>query len=168
MRDEPILTVSRRPEAFDSYRVDDACLLHRKGSIWLYYKGRSHAHGASGPSHTQMGVAEAKTPAGPFVKLNSGNAVQDSGHEVQIWPYAFGVLSLVSSTGPNGRSLHYAADGLQFKVLESGLKRQPNAPGLFRSDLCIPTRTNLMPPWGISMVHGSDPHLVRFECSWVQ
>lgn len=51
------------------------------------------------------------------VKQQGGGPVQDSGHEVQIWKHDDGVISLVSPTGPNGRSLQYATDGLQFEVL---------------------------------------------------
>ncbi len=165
---EPVLTVGSLAEAFDSYRVDDACLVMRDESIWLYYKGRSLKHGARGPGRTRMGVARSSSPTGPFVKLAGGDAVQDSGHEVQIWPHASGVMSLVSPTGPNGRTLQYAADGLTFTVLKRDLKRQPNAPGLFRSDLSELSNSDQLPPWGIGMVHGPDPYLVRFDCDWDQ
>ncbi len=165
---EPVLTVGSGAESFDSYRVDDACLVVRDGAIWLYYKGRNLKHGAKGPGRTKMGVAKSASPAGPFVKLEDGKAVQDSGHEVQVWPHASGMMSLVSPTGPNGRTLQYATDGLTFSVVKRGLERQPNAPGLFRSDLSNPSHSNQLPPWGIGMVHGPDPHLVRFNCKWVQ
>ena len=74
----------------------------------------------------------------------------------------------VSPTGPNGRTLQYAADGLTFTVLKRDLKRQPNAPGLFRSDLSGFSNSDQLPPWGIGMVHGPDPYLVRFDCDWDQ
>ncbi|MCP5118656.1 MAG: sulfatase-like hydrolase/transferase, partial [bacterium] len=49
----PVLRpVLERPEAFDSFRVDDASLIVREDEIWMYYKGRSKAHGAKGPSTT--------------------------------------------------------------------------------------------------------------------
>jgi predicted GH43/DUF377 family glycosyl hydrolase len=85
--EEPVLKVGKEHNAFDSYRVDDACMLIRDGKVWLYYKGRSASKGSSGPAHTRMGVAIADKPDGPFTKLNDGKCVQDSGHEVQICKY---------------------------------------------------------------------------------
>ena len=41
----PVLTVGNEREAFDSYRVDDAGLVIGEGKVWLFYKGRSAAHG---------------------------------------------------------------------------------------------------------------------------
>ena len=37
----PVLEISKNPEDFDSYRIDDASLLVKDNKIWLYYKGRS-------------------------------------------------------------------------------------------------------------------------------
>src|SRR5210317_645040 len=36
----PVLKASDDPKAFDSMRVDDACLIVRDEKYWLYYKGR--------------------------------------------------------------------------------------------------------------------------------
>ncbi|NOX55145.1 MAG: family 43 glycosylhydrolase [Planctomycetes bacterium] len=164
--DKPILIPAREPQAFDSYRVDDSCLLVRDGKIWLYYKGRSRAHGPAGPGRTQMGLAIAGQPEGPYIRQNAGKPVQDSGHEVQIWKHGGGVFSLVSPTGPNGRTLQYADDGLHFRVLLRGLKGQPAAPGLFRPELVASEADPALPRWGIGMRHGRDPHLIRFELVW--
>jgi hypothetical protein len=162
-----VLTVSDDPQAFDSYRVDDACLLVRDGAIWLYYKGRGRKHGQTGPRHTRMGVAVAPRPDGPFVKQAGGEPVQDSGHEVQIWKHGDGVMSLVSPTGPNGRSLQYAADGLRFHVLLGALAGLPKAPGLFRPELVDPDAEVGQADWGICMAsYGGDPYLARFQCVW--
>ncbi len=78
----PILERSDKPEDFDSFRVDDAALVIRGGKIWLYYKGRSLIHGASGPSKTQMGVAVAASPTGPFLKQEANPL--HPGHEVMV------------------------------------------------------------------------------------
>ena len=83
--DKPIMVVSDAPDQFDSYRIDDACLLVRDGKVWLYYKGRARQHGGAGPRHTRMGLAIAEAPAGPYLRQNKGQPVQDSGHEVLIW-----------------------------------------------------------------------------------
>ncbi len=162
----PVLTTSPQPADFDSYRVDDACLLVREGKIWLYYKGRCRLHGRTGPSTTKMGVAVSDAPTGPFTKLNGGRPVQDSGHEVQIWPFGPGVMSLVSPTGPNGRTLQYAPDGLHFRIVLSRLQAQPRAPGMYRPELTNPDIEPGLPTWGIDMGLGKSPFLRRFECRW--
>lgn len=164
---QPIMEVSDRRDQFDSYRIDDACLLVHDGKVWLYYKGRALRYGTAGPRHTQMGVAVAAAPAGRYVRQNGGRPVQNSGHEVLIWEDGptGGVMSLVSNTGPNGRTMQYAADGLGFHVLVRDLKDQPKAPGLFRPELTDPVASAATTDsrWGISMVHGRDPYLRRFE-----
>ncbi|MCP4645195.1 MAG: family 43 glycosylhydrolase [bacterium] len=146
---------------FDSYRVDDACLIVRDGAYWLYYKGRQWEHT---PRQTKMGVAVATDPLGRFVKQNDGRFIQDSGHEVLVWPYGAGVMSLVSNTGPNGCTLQYAEDGIQFRVIARDLKDMPAAPGAFREDLSDNPTYAWHIPGGISMVHAKPPYLRRFEC----
>ncbi|MFO7973897.1 MAG: xylosidase, partial [Candidatus Hydrogenedentota bacterium] len=157
----PVLVTSDDHARFDSYRVDDACLIMRKGQYWLYYKGRQWEHT---PRETRMGVAVADTPIGPFIKQNNGRAVQDSGHEVLVWPYRRGVMSLVSNTGPHGRTLQFAPDGLDFEAIVRDLKNQPNAPGIFRRDLSGKPAYNGPVSWGIAMMHSHPPYLVRFTC----
>ena len=161
--DKPILEVSNERERFDSYRVDDACLLVRGDQVWLYYKGRSRRPGGGGPGRTCMGLAIATSPAGPYVRQNDGNPLQDSGHEVMIWRRGGGVMSLVSPVGPQGRSLQYADDGRAFRVLAGNLKKQPTAPGLYRPELADPAAARSGTTWGISMVLAGDHYLRRFE-----
>lgn len=164
--DKPVLTVSRAREAFDSYRVDDACLLIRSDKVCLYYKGSSIAHGRAGPRFTRMGVAVSNEPTGPFAKLNDSQSVQDSGHEVQVWQHGMGVMSLVSPHGPNGRTLQFAEDGVNFQVIQRDLENQPSAPGLYRPELADPRTATEFPKWGIGMVYGGEPYLRRFDCEW--
>jgi predicted GH43/DUF377 family glycosyl hydrolase len=142
----PILSVSTKPADFDSYRVDDASLLVRDGKYWLYYKGRSMADGLKGPAHTQMGVAFAKNPAGPFQKHAS--PILDKSHEVLIWNYENGVMALASISN----SLEFAPDGLDFKTgsIDTKLDNRPSAPGLYRPHLSNPADKEV-PGWGISM-----------------
>jgi hypothetical protein len=59
----PILKTSDDTTAFDSMRVDDACLLVREGKYWLYYKGRQWNNS---PANTRMGVAIAAKPGGTY------------------------------------------------------------------------------------------------------
>jgi hypothetical protein len=131
-KDNIMIEPSADHAKFDSYRVDDSCMIVRDGKVWLYYKGRQWENT---PGHTKMGVAVADDPLGPFTRVNGGDHVQDSGHEVMVWPYREGVMSLVSSAGPHGNSLFYATDGASFKVVKPGLRGLPAAPGSFRADL---------------------------------
>jgi predicted GH43/DUF377 family glycosyl hydrolase len=162
----PILETNREePESFDSYRVDDACLLVRDGKIWLYFKGRSLSHGRTGPRSTKMGLAIADKPEGPYTKQNNGEPVQDSGHEVQICKSYENVMSLVSPTGPQGKSIQIAPDGIHFQVILSGLQHQPGAPGVYRPELTDPSAQTGFAEWGLS--HGRPgPYLQRFDCEW--
>ncbi len=158
---DPVLRSTRDPERFDSYRVDDACFLIRDDRIWMYYKGRQWENT---PGNTRMGVATADRPEGPFARLNEGRCVQDSGHEVLVWPHAEGVMSLVSATGPRGRTLQWAPDGLRFEVVGELPEDYPRAPGLYRPDLTSIALGEEHAPWGIAMkTYRGDPHLHRFE-----
>ncbi len=145
---------------WDSHRVDDACLIVRDGKYWLYYKGRQMG---LKPAQTKMGVAIAEKPAGPYVKHGS-NPLIKSGHEVLVWPYREGVVSLVGPTGPEKNTVQYAPDGLTFSV-KAQVRRVPHAPGAYRPDAFTDTRVGRGVTWGISMVHHKQwPYLVRYEC----
>ena len=147
---------------FDSYRVDDAVLLKKEGKFWLYFKGRKYADGQGGPAHTQMGVAFAKSPEGPYQKYEK-NPILSKSHEVFLWKQNKGVgcLASISST------FEYAPDGLDFSSEPISVaierKKRPNAPGAFRPDLTGKKGKNEL-TWGISMIHnGADSYLVRWE-----
>jgi hypothetical protein len=86
---------------------------------------------------------------------------------VQVFAYHGAVVSLVSPTGPNGRTLQYSDDGTKFRVVMRGLADQPKAPGLYRPELTSLDATTSLPTWGIAMAsYGGDPYLVRYECVW--
>jgi len=145
-------------ERFDSHRVDDSCLIARGGEYWLYYKGRQM--GLS-PAETKMGLAIARDPAGPYVKVSS-DPVIPCGHEVLVWPHGPGVACLVSM-GP--KSLWYAEDGIEFGMV-CELSDRPSAPGAYRPDAFDgPTRGQGI-CWGICQVCPPDarPYLARFDC----
>lgn len=156
--DNPVVTVSKDTAAFDSYRVDDASLVVRDETIYLYYKGRSLNHGATGPRHTKMGVAMASDPTGPF-KKHPGH-ILSRGHEVLVWKKHTGVAALASFS----QTIEYAPDGIDFTTDSLGYKVRniPKAPGLYRVDL---TDHDIVeePGWGISMIHGKDPYLIKFS-----
>ena len=109
----PVLCPDGDPEAFDSMRVDDTCLVVRNGGYWMYYKGRQMNHS---PGETKMGLAIAEAPMGPYEK-HAGNPVLDSGHEVCVWPHGSGVGCLVCSVGPQGNTLQYSDDGVHFRKI---------------------------------------------------
>jgi guanyl-specific ribonuclease Sa len=157
--DKPVLETTRDPKKFDSFRVDDTCFIIRNNKIWMYYKGRQWERT---PRETRMGVAVAEKPTGPFKRMNDGNHVQDSGHEVMVWPYKGGVMSMVSNTGPNAMTVQYAKDGVSFKIVGTLPKKYPKAPGCFRPDLTDPKEDGIT--WGISMAtYRGHPYLERYS-----
>ncbi|MHC4442280.1 MAG: glycoside hydrolase family 117 protein [Planctomycetota bacterium] len=145
--------------AWDSHRVDDACLLVRDGKCWLYYKGRQM--GLS-PRETKMGLAVADRPTGLYIK-HENNPLIKSGHEVLVWPHGGGVAALIR-TGPESNTIQYAPDGLNFSIMGQ-LKNQPWAPGAYRPDAFLDSRHGSGVIWGISLkVHNKWPYLVRYDC----
>jgi hypothetical protein len=146
--------------AWDSHRVDDACLLVRDGTYWLYYKGRQM--GLS-PGKTKMGLAIAERPDGPYRK-HPENPVLRGGHEVLVWPHGKGVACLVTAAGTP--SVWYAADGVHFER-KSVVRGVPRAPGAYRPDAFADPDSGRGITWGISHRggRGQMPWLVRFDCS---
>jgi predicted GH43/DUF377 family glycosyl hydrolase len=144
----PILVPSSDTTKFDSFRVDDSCLAVKEGSIWLYHKGRPWGYSSS---YTQMGVVIADDPLGPFVRQNDGDAVQEGGHEVQIWMDKYqGVYSMVGSVGPDDLTytVQYAADGMNFRTYTDVSTGYPIAPGMYRPELTDRSAGG-MPEWGL-------------------
>jgi len=156
----PILKPSTDHAMFDSYRVDDSCLLVRGGRYWLYYKGRQYNNT---PGRTKMGVAIAEEPNGPYVKVtdvSADHSILSGSHEVLVRPQGAGVAALASIS----KTIQYAPDGLHFKRLRS-VRNCPNAPGGYRPDAFSDIKNPRPMPWGISMVHGRDPYLRWFGVS---
>mgnify|MGYP006280753467 CR=1 FL=1 len=155
--DGPILLPSDDPNRFDSMRVDDTCLLVRDGRYWMYYKGRQMNHS---PGETKMGLAIADAPTGPYEK-HPDNPVLDSGHEVCVWPHGPGVGCMVCNVGPQGNTLQYSADGVNFQRVTDC--RPPKAPGPYREDHYGDTAGPGI-RWGISMKTDAErPYLERFD-----
>lgn len=158
LRDNPVLEISEQVEKFDSYRVDDAALMFKDGNYLLYYKGRSKNDGIEGPSHTQMGVAIASNPKGPYIK--HGTPLLDKSHEVLIWKHGEGVAAMASISS----TLEYSKTGLDFVSDKKNIEivNRPYAPGAYRPDLTGGETKKLK--WGISMVHnGPDCYLIRYD-----
>lgn len=135
----PVLRPSRHPGKFDSFRCDDTCFVVRDGKYWMYYKGRAVQR-----NRTQMGVAIADNPLGPYRKYNEAQTLH-SGHEVLVWPVKGGVASF--NTYRN--SIYFAPDGVSFK--EIGKVPRMKAPGLYRNDH-FQNNAGMKAQWGV--VHG--------------
>lgn len=158
----PVLQPAADPALFDSFRVDDSSLIIRDGKYWLYYKGRQAGHR---PSETKWGLAIAARPTGPYLRY-SPRSVVDSGHEVLVWPHREGVAALVGPTGPDKNTIQYAPDRAHFRVV-SRFVNPPRAPGGYRLDAFTNAAFGRGMEWGLSMIGGRDPYLVRFECGFL-
>lgn len=153
----PVIVHSETTSDFDSYRVDDASLLVQGDKIWLYYKGRCIEHGKEGPRKTEMGVAFADAPEGPFIKKG---ALLDKGHEVLIWKEGKGVSCLASIS----QSINHSEDGLKWSTKFENLKDIPKAPGLYRPHLEDGNQDVGIPGWGIAMKGRKGlTYLLRYE-----
>ncbi len=158
VKNNPILEISPDSVDFDSYRIDDAAMLVKDNQIWMYYKGRSKVHGKKGAHFTQMGVAFAAQPEGPFKK--HPEPLIEKGHEVLIWQEKGGVSSLASIS----QAIHFAKDGVNFSVKQENLTDIPKAPGLYRPHLENGNQAKEIPGWGISMIQKKGlAYLLRYE-----
>lgn len=144
---------------WDSGRVDDSCLIVRDRKYWLYYKGRQL--GLS-PAETKMGLAIADNPTGPYIK-HSANPVVSSGHEVCVWPHKDGVAALMAPVGPEGSTVQYSSDGINFAP--KARIAPPSAPGPYRTDSFATVSYGEGITWGICQNHREKrPFLMRFDC----
>ena len=157
---DPVLTISKDPSQFDSFRVDDACMLIREGKIWMYYKGRQKGRS---PRETKMGIAIAEKPAGPYIKCKE-NPVIRAGHEVLVWPHGTGVAALISQGPP---AVWYSDDGIRF-TMKAPVSNRPTAPGAWRPEAFTGAKVGSGITWGVSHKGGtksSPPWLVRYDCN---
>ena len=155
----PVLSTG--PEnSWDSHRVDDACLVVRDGLYWLYYKGRQM--GLS-PRETRMGLAVAEQPIGPYRKAPE-NPLIEGGHEVCVWRQGEGVAALVQPNGPEGGTVQFSEDGINFRGFAE--VRPPQAPGPYRADSFEDGTTFTGIEWGLHINLRSSPlpFLERFTC----
>lgn len=90
--------------------------------------------------------------------------MQDSGHEVLVWPQDETVMSLVSNTGPHGRTLQRSVDAVRFQVIGRLPANFPRAPGLFRADMSERPHDKSKSLWGVAMAtYRGDPYLTRYN-----
>ena len=158
----PALMNSDDPKDFDSHLVDDACLIVREDKYWFYYKGRQLG---KSPGQTQMGLAIADRPQGPYVR-HEANPVIPGNHEVLVWPQGAGVAAMIGTTGPNEitNSILFSEDGIHFSRTH-GVTNGPWAGGAFRPDAFTQSGTGDIPEWGVEIgrTTGRLPFIQRFD-----
>ena len=160
----PALSNSDNAEDFDSHLVDDACLIHREEKYWLYYKGRQLG---KSPKQTQMGLAIADRPEGPYVRHES-NPVIPGNHEVLVWPQGDGVAAMIGTTGPKSitNSILYSDDGIKFSKTHS-VTKGPWAGGAYRPEAFTHSGKGAIPKWGVEIGRakgkGNLPCIHRFD-----
>ncbi|MFG0289397.1 MAG: family 43 glycosylhydrolase [Rhodopirellula sp. JB044] len=161
----PALANSDDPEQFDSHLVDDACLIVRNNEYWFYYKGRQLG---KGPGQTQMGLAIAKHPQGPYVR-HPENPVIPGNHEVLVWPQGEGVAAMIGTTGPKNiiNSVLFAEDGVHFSKTHRVVKG-PWAGGAYRPEAFTGSGKGELPEWGVEIGRargkkGGLPFIHRFD-----
>jgi len=159
---DPVLEISNNPNDFDSFRIDDACVLVKDNKYWLYYKGRQ-----KGKSHkeTKMGVAIAEKPQGPYIKFE-GNPIILGNHEVVMFPMGKGVASLIGTTGPDHliNSIQYSAKGYTYNKIYK-VKNNPIAAGLYNPEAHNQSNKGKMMTWGVHIGtrRGFFPFIQRFD-----
>lgn len=156
-----MLKNSDNPQDFDSHLVDDACLITRDGKYWCYYKGRQLG---KSPGQTQMGLAIAEKPQGPYVR-HEANPVIKGNHEVLVWPQGSGVAAMIGTTGPKEitNSILYAEDGIHFSKTHT-VKNGPWAGGAYRPEAFTQSGAGDIPLWGVEIgrAKGRLPFIQRF------
>ena len=162
----PVISNSDNPKDFDSHLIDDACLIVRDEQYWLYYKGRQLG---KAPSDTQMGVAIAERPEGPYTKYGE-NPVIPGNHEVVIWPQGTGVTAMIGTTGPKDiiNSILHSEDGYTFKKVQN-IVGHPWAAGTYRPEAFTDSDEGDKPTWGVEIGKGkrkSLPFIRRFDVKW--
>ncbi|MFC1762461.1 family 43 glycosylhydrolase [Planctomycetota bacterium] len=164
----PVLSKSEDPSKFDSYLVDDACLVFRDGKYWFYYKGRQ---AGKGPTETNMGVAIADRPEGPYVKYE-GNPIVHGTHEVLVWPHGSGVATMVRGKGKPqlANSVAHSEDGIHFKRLYNK-RGGASSGGGYRPENFSGSQHARPIEWGASLhFAGPDKRLLhaigRFDIKW--
>lgn len=163
----PALSNSDNADKFDSHLVDDACLITRDGKYWFYYKGRQLG---KGPGQTQMGLAIADHPQGPYVR-HGANPVIPGNHEVLVWPQGSGVAAMIGTTGPKAitNSILYAEDGVHFSKTHK-VVTGPWAGGAYRPEAFTQSGKGTIPEWGVEIgrakgKRGTLPFIHRFDIS---
>ncbi|MGJ8676695.1 MAG: family 43 glycosylhydrolase [Akkermansiaceae bacterium] len=167
---EPALTNGDDPEDFDSHLIDDACLIVRDGEYWFYYKGRQIG---MSPGETQMGLAIADKPGGPYVKYEK-NPVIPGNHEVFVWAQGNGVAAMIGKVGPKTitDSILYAEDGLHF-VKTHQVVNGPVGAGGYRPGSFTDQKLGENVEWGVELQYPPKksrglPYIQRWDAEWAE
>lgn len=162
--ENPVLSSSPNKGDFDSHLVDDACLLVRDGKYYFYYKGRQLG---KSPAHTQMGLAIADEPGGPYVR-HKDNPVFPGNHEVVVWPQGTGVGAMIGKVGPADkvRTMQYSEDGLTFNATHT-TNGVAFAGGTYRPEAFTNSNKGEVPAWGVEIGKSGKLYCIqRFELEW--
>jgi len=158
----PVLKNSDNADDFDSHLIDDACLIKRDGKYWFYYKGRQLG---KRPHQTQLGLAIADHPQGPYVK-HEASPVIPGNHEVLVWPQGDGVAALIGKVGPKEwvQSIVYSEDGINFAKTHDVID-VPHAAGAYRPEAFTESGDGKQIEWGVHIgkARGSLPFIERFD-----
>ncbi len=119
--------------SFDSHKVHDPCLMFFNNKFYLYYKGETMGEEMNfGGREIKHGVAIADTILGPYEK-SPLNPISNSGHEVALWHHKGGIVSLITTDGPEKNTVQFAPDGLNFEIM-AHIKGAPEALGILRDN----------------------------------
>lgn len=138
----------------------------RDGKYWLYYKGRQQG---KSPAHTQMGLAIAEKPKGPYIK-HDANPVIPGNHAVLAWPQGNGVAAMIGTSGPADiiNSVQYAEDGIHFSKTHDAMDG-PRAAGAYRPEAFTNSGAGKPIRWGVEIGKhkGAElPYLHRYDVKW--
>jgi len=161
----PVLKNSADANDFDSMLIDDANLMVRDGKYLFYYKGRQQG---KSPAHTQMGLAIADKPQGPYIKY-AGNPVIPGNHAVLAWPQGKGVAAMIGTTGPKNiiNTVQYAEDGIHFTKSHDAILG-PRAAGAYRPEAFTGSDQAAAIQWGVEIAHDKNelPYIHRYDMDW--
>ena len=157
----PALKNSAKKTDFDSHLIDDACLVVKGGKYFFYYKGRQLG---KGPGQTQMGLAIADKPEGPYIRYE-GNPVIPGNHEVLVWPQGTGVAAMIGKIGPKDitNSILYSEDGFKFTKTHH-VKQGPWAGGAYRPEAFSDSNKGELPKWGVEIGRGKGTGKGKLPC----
>ena len=153
---------------FDSHKTHDPCIIPLNGKFYLYYKGEQMGEEITwGGRQIRHGVAIADNPLGPYVK-SPYNPISNSGHEICVWPYNGGVVSLITTDGPERNTIQYAKDGVNFEIM-AAIKGAPHAIGLNRELTSEENPVQIL-EWGLTHMYNSwhEQSIMRFDSRRVQ
>lgn len=150
--------------SFDSHKVHDPCLLAFNDKFYLYYKGETMGENMNfGGREIKHGVAIADKIEGPYIKSEL-NPISNSGHEVVVWNYLGGIVSLLTTDGPEKNTVQFASDGLNFEIM-AHIKGAPEAIGLLRQDTSSLDKPGIA-SWGLCHKYDSSwnwNYICRFK-----